>query len=216
MEKLVRPPLVVQEEWILNLILEQVKPETTYYNDLVKKNFIHYDPPRYKNVSRTPIARITELKHNTPQGDLISVIGDFSHEILTIFPFYPTIDEFERRYNQRITSKTLLSVILIKRANLKFTKAHEFHKFSEIKSKDSFIRKFPVFREPNLDILVLEITEFQLFQHDQTDLRDNWFKSLRYIYTEDNYKQLCSRYSTSTEPNEQIQSSLDYDDVRSF
>ena len=119
--------------------------------------------------------------------------------MFAIFPFKPTIVNFEDKYKQRITFHTQNILIHIKKANLRF-----------IERKD-----YPLYEIPamGLSMVVLEVLDLEIFQRDQIMLSNKVESTLKFLHNELNYELLFGRKWNNAEENNDRE---DYDDVVSF
>lgn len=212
-------PLIFQRQWLKDLILDTIKDNVNYTNELIKPNFVNYQKGKVKNVTKTPLLRILDHIQVTPTSDLISVLSDSKHKILTVFPFEPAITRFELDNNQRITMNTRGTVILITKANLKFTNKFKFRKFSGVTDRNEFFNKFPFFASSSIDIVFLEVIEFEIFQRDQCNTGDSIFKRIKYVYFDPKYKDKfkpVERDEKDKDTNEDTSISDTYDDCISL
>lgn len=169
-------PLVLQESWILESIIKNIKKNEIYTNSTIAKNFISFS-----HSSKAPILRILRFLKTTRDCDLTAILTDSTHKVIGIFPFSPTIIDFEVKYKQRITYHTLNSLVLIKQANLKFV------------NNVQLMNEWGVSIEDDIDVAVLEILDLEIFQRDQITLGINIENNLPLVYYDKSYLELCER-----------------------
>lgn len=196
-------PLVLHESWLADGILKDVANNVNYTNPLVKKEFVGSS----STIRKKPILRILKFLKTTQSSGLTAILADSTHKVLALFPFQPTILNFEIQYKQRITYHTLNSLILIKKANLKFV------------TKPELACDYGINLEHEIDILVLEVLDLEIFQRDQVTLGVNIENSLQLIYYDKRYLNECgqNRYRRSEKVDEINQTILQsYDDIVSI
>lgn len=162
-------PVVLQESWIADVVLQAVTMNS-YSNPLVAKDIT-------KHARKTPILKIDKFLKQTPDNDLAAVVSDATHKIFASFPF-ATIMRFENENRRRLTNHSVHNLILIEKAKLVFYEPRRAQKM------------FGSFPASKLDQVVLEIDSFEFFLRD-----NNWIASveneLRLVYEEDWYLKLC-------------------------
>lgn len=198
----IKYPLVLHDSWLLESITKQINKNVKYTNPLIKKNFI--SP---WSISKTPILRILRFLKTTKSSDLTAILSDSTHTMIAIFPFDPTIINFEVRYKHRITYHTPNSLILIKQANLRFVNNVEL------------TNEWGITIDDEIDVVVLEVLDLEIFQRDQIMFGVNIENNLQLIYYDKSYVNMCgkSRQRDSFEENEIKEVILQsYDDVVSI
>ncbi|KAK6458690.1 Shelterin complex subunit, TPP1/ACD-domain-containing protein [Scheffersomyces xylosifermentans] len=190
-------PLKPLQSWLKESIEKCINPDRPYTSTLVKKNFISND-----NMKRTPILRIANFLQVTKNKDLTAVLSDSTHKILAIFPFKPTIINFEEKYQQRITFHTNNTLIHIKQANLRFVQKEDLSLAYDVRYSSYY------------DVIVLEILDLDIFQRDQIELI-RVTNSMTYLYDESSYIRFCGR-TFSHNPTDVMQLEEDYEDMISL
>lgn len=128
-----------------------------------------------------PILRIFKFLNSTSSLGITAILADSKHKILAYFPFRPTIVKFETFYKQRLTFHTANCLITVQQANLKFINKTELH------------NDYCVDFSNDIDIAILEIIDFKIFQRDQVLLHNSIENSLSFLYDDGDYKSLCRR-----------------------
>lgn len=173
-------PIRVLSSWLSKDVINSIGQNTNYVNPIVRKNF----KPTLMKVSF--LLRILEFISPTESMDITAILSDSTHKILSIFKFDPAIVDFENRYHQRMTYNTVNRIIHIKKANLKFM------------TIDSINKDFKLNLKGALDIVVLEILDFELFLIDEYRFVNSIESRLEFVYDDPEYDQLC-RTKTNTE-----------------
>lgn len=169
-------PLVLHDSWLLESIIAQINKNVNYTNPLIKKDFVNPS-----SIKKAPILRIIRFLKTTKSSDLTAVLSDSSHTVVAVFPFHPTIIDFEIRYKHRITYHTQNSLIFIKQANLRFVNNLEL------------LTDWGITIEDGIDVAVLEILDLEIFQRDQIILGVNIENSLQLVYYDRAYLSLCGK-----------------------
>ncbi|ABN64335.2 predicted protein [Scheffersomyces stipitis CBS 6054] len=187
-------PLVFLQSWLWESVEKCIDPSRRYTSSLIKKNFVDETPRK-----ASPIVRISKFIKVTDNKDLTVILSDSTNLMFAIFPFKPTIVNFEDKYKQRITFHTQNILIHIKKANLRF-----------IERKD-----YPLYEIPamGLSMVVLEVLDLEIFQRDQIMLSNKVESTLKFLHNESNYESLFGRKWNNAEENNDRE---DYDDVVSF
>ncbi|CAH6720423.1 telomere replication protein Est3p [[Candida] jaroonii] len=177
-------PLVLQNSWVYGSVISSIDIGKTYFDPVLVKNFVKDN----KTVDeKTPILRIFQFLKITKDDGMSAILNDSSHKILCKFT-YKCCKEFERIYRQRITFQTLHCLLLINTAHLRFI------------DKSDLNRDFDTFNV-NFDVIVLEVNDCTIFNHDRTDLPLSVEKSLKFIYDESPYKTACGPRHINDEDN---------------
>ena len=196
-------PLVFLNSWILQAILKRLRSQPNFVGSLVEKNFITSSSIDGK----VPILRISGFLKVTNDCSLSVVLSDATHKVLALFPYYPTILNFEIAYKQRITYHTLNCLIGIKHAHLRFVNNYELKE------------KFGFSQLDDTDVAVLEIIDLFIFDRDQIYLGVNIEKKLNFIYWELEYQKECgSMMKTSLDTAKNVEEKItdNYDDMISL
>lgn len=168
-------PIRILESWLFPEVMKSIDPNINYINPIVKKNF----QPTVLKI--TFLLRILEFIATIKSNDITAVLSDSTHKILAIFKFDSAIVDFENKNHQRMTCNTVNRVIHIKRANLKFIDI------------DYINMNFKLTLKGALDIVVLEILEFEVFLVDPFQFDRSTELKLKYLYDEPEYDNLCRR-----------------------
>ncbi|CCE83777.1 Piso0_004364 [Millerozyma farinosa CBS 7064] len=167
-------PIVFQQSWLLDSVTDVIDSHRTYTSPVIKKHFSN------TRDSCNTILRIIRFLKTTDNNDLTSILADSTHYILAVFPYHPTIFNFEIKYKQRITFYTPNTLIKVKRANLKFI------------NRNDLIQKYASQFDSTADIAILEVLDFDFFQRDQVSLAVQFEKRLQFIYKSPKYVHACS------------------------
>lgn len=169
-----------QQSWLLDSVTDLIDSHRTYTSPVIKKHFFN---TRY---FCNTILRIIRFLKTTDNNDLTTILADSTHYILAIFPYHPTIFNFEIKYKQRITFYTPNTLIKVKRANLKFI------------NRNDLIQKYASQFDSTIDIAILEVLDFDFFQRDQVLLAVQFEKRLQFIYKSPKYINACSSKRADT------------------
>lgn len=166
-------PLVLQQSWLLGLVKETVT-RSQYTTSLLKKDAVK------EGFHTTPLLRIFRFMKLTETHDLTAILADSTHKMLAIFPYKPTVRDFEIKYSQRLTYHTPNTLIVVRRANLRFVSPTEARRLFGM-----------VMDGP--DTLVLEVLDLDMFLRDQVSLSVAVEKNLVFLYDDAEYRQLCGK-----------------------
>lgn len=196
-------PLVFLSSWILQAILKRLRSQLNFVGPLVEKNFITASSIDGK----VPILRISGFLKVTKDCSLSVILSDATSKVLALFPYHPTILNFEVAYKQRITYHTLKCLIGIRQAHLRFV------------SNDELKENFGFSQFGDTHVVVLEILDFFIFDRDQIYLGVNIEKKLNFIYWELEYQKECgSMMKTSLDTVKNVEEKImdNYDDMISL
>lgn len=182
-------PIKLLRPHFLQSVVEEVPECVQYSNELVKKNFFVYDGPGKCNLKYTPLFRIFSFQSTTDKGEITGVLNDGSHKILVIFT-RECIEKFELAYSRRLTYHTSRSLVIVRRANLRFIPVSKLrHTFGNV----------PQLRiNTGLEVIYLEACELLCFQFDQVTVADAFENSLKFIYEEKAYQEKYTRKDFKT------------------
>lgn len=176
-------PIVLLSPWVLHCVLSKVR-DTAYSSSMAVKNFVKYESPNVNNIGWTPILRIFRFAKPTDDGALTAVLNDSTHKILALFTSH-CIRQFESNYKQRITYCTTNSLLLVKRANLRFVSLHQL--------REQFGVIAGLKLRVGTEVLIMEVLEVEMFQRDQIRVPATADNSLLFIYDEASYREKSGR-----------------------
>lgn len=188
-------PIVLQQSWLLDLVKQNVTRDH-YTTSLVKKDAVK------EGHRTTPILRIFRFTKLTEGLDLTAILADSTHKMLAIFPYRPTVRDFELKNSQRLTYHTANALVVIRRANLRFVSSQE------ARSLFGMVMDGPA-------TLVLEVMALDMFLRDQVSLSVAVEKRLVFLYDDPVYRLLCGKRPLSDDPETENEPLCD-DDVVSM
>ncbi|ODV81481.1 uncharacterized protein CANTADRAFT_3582 [Suhomyces tanzawaensis NRRL Y-17324] len=159
--------MIFQLLWLYDSICTEISKRSKFNNPIVAKNFT-------RDLNLIPILKINSFIKSTKTNDITAILSDSTHKVFAIFPFKPTIVNFENSYHQRITYHTLNCSIRIKKANLRFASRLEALENYEV--------------DVNMDLIILEILDLEIFQRDQVRADPSYERSLKFVYDEVGYR----------------------------
>lgn len=169
-------PVTVQESWLLEATCRALR-QATSSNPVIKRfveNNINW-------LGNTSIVRVFKFLQTTNSNDITAIVSDSSHKMLAIFPFSPTIVDFEQKHQQRITFNSANCLFLINEANLRY-----INKFELATNFDSSFNS-------QKDVFVLEVLKCEVFQRDQVSFGATIDNLLKFVYVEYDYNKACSQ-----------------------
>lgn len=196
-------PLVVLSSWLIKTIDDKVDDFAKYLNNIVAKGFIKYEAPGSCNIDWTPVLRIFKFTKTTPNGEISAILNDSTHKILAIFT-RDCIIKFESKYSQRLTYHTLHSLIIVRKANLRFALGRFI--------RESFGSIGSIELLTGTEAVYLEILEIELFQRDPMDVDASHENKLKFVYGNDSYRTKFDKVNANVEAMQPIVD-LHYDGV---
>lgn len=127
-----------------------------------------------------PILRVFSFTKLTESGELTAVLNDASNKVLALFT-KECIQKFESRFAQRITYHTINSLLLVKRALLRFLTLRE------LRNKFGVVDGLRV--TPDVALVYLEISEVEFFHREQARVSALVERTLRFVYAESQYEE---------------------------
>lgn len=188
-------PIVVLSSWLVKTIEDKVDNISNYSNNIVAKGFIKYDGPGVCNIAWTPILRVFKFTNTTEKGEISAILNESTHKILALFT-RECILKFELKYNQRLTYHTLHSLIVVRKANLRFATAPFL--------RQCFGRVGGLDLSPGTEVVYLEILEISFFNRDQLTVEATHENKLRFVYGDYDYRIKFGRESINKEDLKQI------------
>lgn len=168
-------PLIFMNSWILESVTKALSKNQHYIGPLIKKKIVNAN-----KVQKSSILKIQKFLKVTDDNSITAVLSDSTHNIFAIFSYNPSIQNFENKYFQRITFHTTNCLILIKMADLEFV------------LKNSFEKNYNKAFDHDVDITILKILDFEIFQRDQVFLNDSIQTNLKFIYDDKLYMDMCN------------------------
>lgn len=172
-------PIIFLSPWLVHTITENVDDAPAYSNNLVSKGFIKYQGPGVCNIQWTPLVRVFKYISTTPQGELTAVLNESENKILALFT-RECIVKFELEYSQRLTYNTVHSLIIIRRANLRFATVPML--------RQSFGGVGGLDLTAGTEVVYLEILEIEVFHRDQFVVEGGHENRLRFVYGDEDYR----------------------------
>lgn len=173
-------PVILLSSWILRSILEYVEVRSHYANETAVKNFLSYRGPNDCSIKQTPLARILAFVETTPDNELIAIVNDSTHKIAVLFT-HEAIQRFEVCYGQRLTFKSVHSLVILRKASLKFINCRTHTKFLRT------LGKLPDYALKGCSLMYLEVSEVTFFLRDQHSVPASLEKSLDFVYIDADY-----------------------------
>lgn len=175
-------PVTILPPWLLELIRVVISEKSAYLNTLAKKDFVLYKGEGDVNVCATPLLRILQFCKPTDDGGLTALLHDQDHKILAYFNRESLVN-YENLHWHRLTYKSVESILLIKRANLRFVTIPALQeKFGTLPG---------LTLEKGLGILILEITDVDSFLKEQITVGAKHDNALPYVYSDPEYIRIC-------------------------
>ncbi|SGZ57190.1 CIC11C00000001410 [Sungouiella intermedia] len=172
-------PIVLLSSWLVKTISDKVEDQQTYLSNIVAKGFINYQGPGKCNIDWTPILRVFKYTNTTAKREICAILNESSHKILVLFT-RECISKFESEYSQRLTSCPVHSLIIIRRANLRF-------------ATNSFLRDnfkgIKIELERGTEVVYLEILEIEVFYRTAMRVEATHENKLRFVYGAENYRE---------------------------
>lgn len=170
-------PIVFLTPWLLTCLLDRVQLQSTTSNVIAAKDLIGAN----RSLDFTPVVRISQFLKKTGNSELGAVLNDGTHKLFALFT-RQCIRDFERKYLRRLTRYTLHSLVIIKRANLRFARLKQ-----EILGLFGFWKELnPIISEA--DVVYLEILEIKVFSWDQVRVSGYHENRLKLVYCEEKYR----------------------------
>lgn len=188
-------PIVLLDSWLLDLISSSSQKEAIYSNPVLAKSIIAFEGPDQSNLKTTPVLRVYSFTKLTESGELTAVLNDASNKVLALFT-KECILNFESRFAQRITYHTVNSLLLVKRALLRFLTLRE------LRQKFGVVDGLRV--SPNIAIVYLEISEVEFFHREQARVASLVENTLRFVYSEPQYGEKFGQKNASDEKARQF------------
>lgn len=127
-------PITLLSSWILASIVDSIEPQSVYVSDISKKRFIIYDGPNNCNINYTPLVRIFAFYPTNASGEVLAIVNDSTHKIPVVFT-RNAIRTFETQYGQRLTFKSIHTLVILSRADFHFIDRKHYADFSTIVGK---------------------------------------------------------------------------------
>ncbi|GEQ68437.1 hypothetical protein JCM33374_g2105 [Metschnikowia sp. JCM 33374] len=162
---------------------QNVKPCSSYVSDVLIKRFIQYLGPNNCSIKYTPLVRIYKFLEFASCGGLVALVNDSTHKIVVLFT-REAMKNFEFRYGQPLTLDSARSLVIIRDASLRFVKNRQ---------KPYFASAFKGIRPEHIkgnSLLYLEVNEVEFFSRDQHNVSSYAEAKLKFVYTDDEYKQI--------------------------
>lgn len=188
-------PIVLLSSWVLESVLSHIRESSAYVGNMVSKNFVKYESPGKCNLDWTPILRVFKFTQSTEAGELTAVLNDSTHKILSHFN-RECVRRFETKHKQRLTYHTTNSLVLVRRANLRFVS------LKQLRAQFGVVAGLQI--NARTEIVVLEVLEVDMFQRDQIRVPASAENTLRFIYAEGDYKKRCRKYGSSGELQKKV------------
>lgn len=172
-------PIVFLSPWLVHTIVNKTLNFQAYSNNTLSKNFLKYDGPRKCNIDWTPLLRVFKFISTTPTGELTVVFNESKSKILALLT-RECIRKFEAKYSQRITYCSVHSLVVVKRANLRFATVNMLKKvFGGIGGLDL---------TPTTEAVYLEVLELEFFHRSQFEVDGSLERRLKFVYGDPEYR----------------------------
>lgn len=115
----------------------------------------------------------------TPAGELTVVLNESESKVLALLT-RECIRKFEAKHSQRITYCSVRSLVIVKRASLKFATVNMLKRvFGGIGGLDL---------TPNTEAVYLEVLELEFFHRSQFEVEGSLERRLKFVYGDPEYR----------------------------